>query len=306
MNTQWIRIEVSIGQELADELASEMAEFFEIGVEIIGTGICFYLPEGCFFGQGQEAIDQILGDFKRSRNLDTSPLYSFSSFADEDWLAEWKRDFKPLRVRKHLVIAPTWEQFAPNPRDRVVRIDPGQAFGTGHHETTRLCLEWLEERAEARPDRRSGSLLDVGAGSGILAIAGVLLGFDRVHAVDNDPEAIAVVRENLVLNGVAENIAVHLGTAADIHDFYDVVIANIQALPLIDMANGLAQRMNPSGVLVLSGILVEQRDAVQAAFEREGLKLRRTEVAGEWCLMEFEGSSEGRGLMGVGSKDLCC
>ena len=364
LKPQWIRIDISCVADFADDLAAEAADVFEVAVETMATGICLYLPEDRFFADGREQLEKMLDDFARTWSLDRPPSYSVSSVADEDWLAEWKRDFKPLRVGKHLIIAPTWEQIDPDPQDRIIRIDPGQAFGTGHHETTRLCLEWLEGRAEAQRlsenppkspfrkgglltppffaneidglgtqpkgsmkgglltppfskggsggiskpgaagklnfqprsphDRRSSSLLDVGTGSGILAIASALLGFDRILAVDNDPEAIAVARTNLVLNGVADAIALQVGTAADIHGRYDVVLANIQALPLIAMAGILVQRLNQTGALVLSGILVEQKGAVQTAFEREGLGLCRTQVAGEWCLLEFESSSEER------------
>ncbi len=216
------------------------------------------------------------------------------SIPDEDWLEKWKADFKPIRVGKSLVVAPTWEEFKRRPGDRIIRLDPGQAFGTGHHETTRLCLEWLEEWAEGQPDHCSKSLLDVGTGSGILAVAGALLGFDRILAVDNDPEAIEVARGNLVLNGVSDRIVLQAGTVAEVRSRFDVVIANIQALPLMAMAESLGERMSDSAFLVLSGILVEQKEAVQSAFEREGLRLRTVRFAGEWCLLAFERPPETR------------
>jgi ribosomal protein L11 methyltransferase len=294
MKRQWIRIDVPCSPDLAENLAAEIADVFEVGVEILEVGVCFYLEDGRFFSGAEEILERVLRDFMETWHIEALPAYSVASMPDEDWLEQWKADFKPLRVGRRLVVAPTWEEFKRGPGDRVIWIDPGQAFGTGHHETTRLCLEWLEEWADGQHDQRSRSLLDVGTGSGILAIAGALLGFERILAVDNDPEAIEVARENFVLNGVTERIVLQTGTVAGVRSRFDVVIANIQALPLIDMAESLVERMNDSALLVLSGILVEQKEAVQSAFEREGLKLRNVRFAGEWCLLEFERSPKTR------------
>ena len=291
---QWIRIEILCSLDLADDLAAEIAEVFEVGVEILDSGVCFYLEEDRFLADGQGKLEQTLRGFKETWRAEALPTFSFSAIPDEDWMEQWKIHFKPLRVGRRLVVAPTWEEVSAGPEDRIIRIDPGQAFGTGHHETTRLCLEWLEDWADRKEVGSSTSLLDVGTGSGILAIAGVLLGFSQVAAVDNDPEAVAVARENLILNGVADRIMLQAGTVADILSRFDVVLANIQALPLIDMAELLVQRMNPPGTLVLSGILLEQKEAVQSAFERHGLRLSSMKFAGEWCLLEFETSQEGR------------
>ena len=157
-----------------------------------------------------------------------------------------------------------------------------------------MCLEWLEEWVERQHEQSAKSLLDVGTGSGILAIAGALLGFDRILAVDNDPEAVAVARENLILNEVADRIVLQVGTVADIHGRYDVVLANIQALPLIDMAEALVERLSHPAMLALSGILTDQKIAVQSAFERQALKFCSAKFAGEWCLLEFGKLKEDR------------
>ncbi len=294
MKRQWIRIEILCSPDLADDLAAEIAEVFEVGVEILDTGVCFYLEDDRFLADGRDKLEQALRAFKETWRVEALPTFSFSAIPDQDWMEQWKVHFKPLRVGRRLVVAPTWEEANASPKDRIIRIDPGQAFGTGHHETTRLCLEWVEEWADSQQERSSKSLLDVGTGSGILAITAALLGFGSILAVDNDPEAVAVARENLILNGVADRIVLQPGTVADVLSRFDVVLANIQALPLIDMAELLVKRMNPSATLVLSGILREQKEAVQSAFERQGLRLCSVKFAGEWCLLEFEQTQEGR------------
>jgi ribosomal protein L11 methyltransferase len=289
---RWIRIVVSCNPDCADDLSAEIAQAFTVGVEITGMGLCFYLQEDGFFADGRERLKRVLSDFRETWRIDALPTYSSSSFTEEDWLEKWKVNFKPLRVGKHWIIAPTWEDVHPGPEDRVIRIDPGRAFGTGHHETTRLCLEWLEEWCGAQHDASSKSLLDVGAGSGILAIAAALLGFHPIVAVDNDQEAIEVAMENLSLNGVAGRIVPQTGTVADVQNRFDIILANIQALPLIKMAGQLARCLKDSARLVLSGILLEQKEQVQAAYETEGLKLCSLNTAGEWCLLVFVRSKE--------------
>jgi ribosomal protein L11 methyltransferase len=289
MRLKWTCIEIKCGAEMADELGAALAEAFGVGVEVLWEGIRFYLMEDFFFDEGRRTLDELLRTFQRVRSGEApSPVYTISTLLEEDWMEQWKLHFKPLRVGKHWVIAPTWEKVEPGPGDRIIRIDPGRAFGTGHHETTKLCLEWLEEWTEGKHSGRARALLDVGTGSGILAIAGALVGFTRTLAVDNDPEAVEVAKENLILNRVADVIQLHLGTVDDLHDGFDVVLANLQCLPLIEMAELLVQRLNGAGSLVLSGILVEQQAQVKAAYEALDLKLRLVRVAGEWCLLEWE------------------
>ena len=288
MKRKWIGIEVRCGAEAADELAAGIAEAFGVGVEVLAEGIRLYLQEDLFFEEGQHKLEEILRNFRPLWHEQTASLpYVLSTLEEEDWLEQWKRDFKPLRVGKQLVVAPTWEELPPGPGERIIRIDPGQAFGTGHHETTRLCLEWLERWAATLGQGSSKSLLDVGTGTSILAIAATLLGFDRILALDNDPEAIQVARANLELNGVSDKVGLQVGTVEAATETFDVVLANIQALPLMEMAPRLVQRLVSSGRIVLSGILVEQAAMVQSAYEAQGLKLLARDEAGEWCLLEF-------------------
>lgn len=288
MKRKWIRIEIRCGEETADEMAAEIAESFKVGVEILAEGIRLYLQEDLFVEEGERKLESILSNFRPlSGEREASSNYDLSTLEEEDWLEQWKRGFKPLRVGKHLVVAPTWEEIRRNDGDRVIRIDPGQAFGTGHHETTRLCLEWLEAWAGTEGGTSPKSLLDVGTGSGILAIAAALLGFERILALDNDPEAVRVARENLILNGVNDRIELREGLVEGVETCYGVVLANIQALPLIEMAPILRQRLERSGKLVLSGILLEQSEAVRNAYEALDIRLCSKVVAREWCLMEF-------------------
>lgn len=185
--------------------------------------------------------------------------------ADRAWEREWLKDFKPLRFGQRLWVCPGGQTPPPEARNAVLLwLDPGLAFGTGTHATTALCLEWLDS---APLD--GARVLDVGCGSGILAIAALLLGAESAVGVDIDPQALLASRENAERNGVAARLAVRAAEApwgADAAERYGAVLANILAEPLIELAPRLAAATLPGGTVVLSGLLVEQAPAVTAAF----------------------------------------
>ena len=287
MNEKWICVEMEIGQDVAEDLAAEIAEAFGVSVEHTGEGIRFYVEEGLSSPDLEMRIRKSLEDFRKLGHEDVSIEYKYCHSEVDDWLERWKVNFKPLRIGRHFIVAPTWEKIEPAAGDRVIWMDPGRAFGTGHHETTRLCLEWLEQWSESGEYAGSQSLLDVGTGSGILAMAAALLGCGTIIGVDNDPEAIEVAIENLELNGLTSRVKLQIGTIADVPGSFDVVISNIQALPLIAMSDDLAGRVKRTGRLVLSGILIEQKEDVVAAFEAKGLGMAHCRTDGEWCLLEF-------------------
>jgi ribosomal protein L11 methyltransferase len=285
----WVRIDIACESQIADDLGAELADDFHAGIEFIADGIRIYLDAALYSDGGKERFEQIVASWGGRDALAAAISWSVEEIADEDWSENWKAHFKPLRVGRGFLICPTWEEARPGPRDRLIRIDPGMAFGTGHHETTRLCLEWLEDYARDTPEMSARSLLDVGTGSGILAMAGALLGFGKVVGVDNDPEAIAVALENTVLNDLAGKVEIVTGEAGDVSGSFDAVIANIQSLPLVAMAPVLAKRIVPgTGRIGLSGILSGQEPEVIAAFEKEGLRVRSLRAAAEWVLVDLE------------------
>lgn len=205
----------------------------------------------------------------------------------EDWSSSWKVHFKPLRVGKHLLIVPTWEEAEQLPGDLVLRIDPGMAFGTGGHETTRLCLELLEQVMEQSELTAAPSLLDLGTGSGILAMAASLLGAGRILALDIDPDAVAVARENLALNQLTERVECGTVPLESLTERFDIILANILAEELVRLAPYLTERLNPDGALILSGILAEKEPLVLLGFDSLPLEYCRTATAGEWVAMLY-------------------
>lgn len=183
--------------------------------------------------------------------LDRVPTYATEAIAEQNWVQLTQSQFDPIRVSGRLWIVPSWHE-APDPGAINLILDPGMAFGTGSHPTTRLCLEWLEREVAG-----GESLLDYGCGSGILAIAAARLGAGRVVGVDIDPQAVAAARDNATRNGVAADF---FDSAQPVADTFDLVVANILANPLKVLAPAICAHVAPGGRLALSGILVEQAE----------------------------------------------
>lgn len=201
--------------------------------------------------------------------------------ADEDWATAWKRHYSTFRVGRRLVIHPSWLPNTPRSDDVVVTLDPGSAFGTGLHPTTRRCLELLEETVKPGHD-----VLDVGTGSGILALAAVGLGARHVLATDVDPLAVEVARTNVQVNRADEVITVMPGSidVAPSDRRYDVVVANIIARVIIQLASELVARLRPEGQLIVGGIIADRAEEVSETLARHGVELARF-ADGDWVTL---------------------
>lgn len=208
------------------------------------------------------------------------PEPTVKSLTEADWTEAWKSQFHPLRVGQHMVIKPSWAEWTPQPEDIIVEIDPGMAFGTGLHPTTRLCLALLE-----RYLRPGAIMLDQGTGTGILSIAAVKLGAAHVDAVDVDLAAVRATEENAALNGVADRITVIHGSSPP-EGPYSLIACNILAPIIIQLLDqGLSERLIPGGVLIASGILDTQAEAVIAALTSSGLALIDRAAEGDWVAL---------------------
>jgi ribosomal protein L11 methyltransferase len=204
---------------------------------------------------------------------------------EADWVEAWKAHFPVLRVGRRLVIRPTWRRHESLPEDVVLALDPGMAFGTGLHPTTSLCLAAVESLAdrEAIADAR---VLDVGCGSGILAIAAAKLGARSVLGVDTDPIAIEATTANSARNGLEHRIDARVGSLPTAEPAFDVVLANLIASILIGLASQLRDELRPGGSLLASGIFVDREDDVRDAFATVGLAVRGRTTEGEWVAIE--------------------
>jgi ribosomal protein L11 methyltransferase len=187
-------------------------------------------------------------------------------FVEKNWEEEWKKFFKPRRIGKNFVVRPTWEEFAAQPNDHVIVLDPGQAFGTGDHPTTRMCLAFLEKYVT--PGLR---VLDLGCGSGILAIGAKMVGASDVMAIDIDPIAVEVARENSSRNSVSIECAAGDVLALNLAEGWDVVVSNIISATLINLAPDAAFALAKGGIWIVSGIIVQNWEDVQRAAVKSGL-----------------------------------
>lgn len=283
----WWVADVPCRAEECDELAAVLAETFGVGVHVEDTSVRLYLPKDRAVSDWQRIVEDTVRRFHASLGLCPMGPVRYGLCEETDWNACWKEGFKPLRIGRRLVVVPTWESFRAKPDDLVIHLDPGMAFGTGHHETTRLCLRWLEEVMEARPFSAEPSLLDVGTGSGILAIAGALLGFQPVVGVDNDPEAVRIAVDNRALNPAAASVEFLTGTVELVPGRFSTVVANIQAGPLRAMAEALALKVEPGGRLGLCGVLADQVQDVVPCYEVLGLEVEGQSRDGEWVLVSL-------------------
>jgi len=204
----------------------------------------------------------------------------YEEVVGDAWRDAWKEHYKPYAIAEGLVVRPPWEPYEAKPGEKVLELEPGRAFGTGLHETTRLVARAIKAHAA---EVQGKLVIDVGCGSGILALAAIALGAARAVAIDNDPEAIDVTRENAERNALSERVEASTTDVAALDLEAPLVLANIEARVLIPMAADLKRRVAPGGLLLLSGILVPQKDDVRAAYA--DMELLDAPALGEWVLL---------------------
>ncbi|HAV1358210.1 TPA: 50S ribosomal protein L11 methyltransferase [Vibrio parahaemolyticus] len=217
-------------------------------------------------------IDQI----KASNMLAENFAYKVEQLEDKDWEREWMENFHPMKFGERLWICPSWREV-PEPDAVNVMLDPGLAFGTGTHPTTALCLEWLESM-----DLSGKTVIDFGCGSGILAITAIKLGAEKVIGIDIDPQALLASKDNAERNGVAEKLEVYLPQNQPEGLIADVVVANILAGPLRELAPIIKGLVKPNGALAMSGVLDTQAEDV-ASYYRDELHIDPIVEQSEWC-----------------------
>lgn len=252
------------------------------------TTVKFYLADN---PQGFETLNQIKADLpelQKTTELDLGRLAIEVSYKEEEeWETAWKKYYHPIVISDRLAVVPQWEDFAPQPGQQVLRLDPGMAFGTGGHHTTRLCLRFLSENLP-----QGCELLDMGCGSGILSIAALLLGAKTVTGVDIDQLAVKISHENAALNGVdGENLTLYCGNVLNDSTLadklgekpYDVIVANIVADVIIAMAPLFARYLKTEGTLVVSGIISERAQEVLDVLQQHGLTLQQMREESDWA-----------------------
>lgn len=281
---EWLEVSVDVEAEVAEAVAEVLSRYAKGGVAIEAgpegwhAGPVFvraYLPVNNELRAKKREIEEALWHLGQIRPV---PEPSFRSVAEKDWEEAWKKRLKVLRLGERIVIQPSWLDYDPRPEDIVIRLDPGLAFGTGLHPTTQICLRALEDFV-----RPGMEVLDLGTGSGILTIAAAKLGAARVLAVDNDPQAVGVARNNVIDNAVRDRVRVEEGSLPDVSGSYDLVVVNILAWVIVELIEeGLAERLRRDAVLITAGITIDSASEVIAALKRGGLELIDQRQQDDW------------------------
>ena len=202
----------------------------------------------------------------------------YTDVDDEDWATAWKKYYKPFHISDGIVIKPTWEEYEPKAGEIVIELDPGMAFGTGTHETTRLCSQLREKYVN-----KGDNVIDVGCGTGILAIIAIKLGAGHAFAIDIDEVAVGVAGENCILNGVPDSISVKKGVLSDLEpQKADIVVANIIADVVINLSPLMSTYLKKGGILLASGIIRERKEEVIKAYSDLGYEFSSLLEMGEW------------------------
>ncbi len=311
----WLEISLCVDGELAEAVADVLARFAPNGVmteqavkytgaEDPGTPsgpimVRAYLPDDDQLEERRQKLEESLYYLGMIQSL---PVPSYKQIADQNWMEAWKEHYRPIRIGRRLIILPAWLESTDT--DRIpIKIEPGMAFGTGTHPSTQLCLELMEQAFDERrntDDENStsvfhpSSVIDVGCGSGILAIAALKLGAETVLGVDIDPESLRNARENARINAIGEELILGAGSVEEIiKGDYSIrqaplVVANILAPVIVRLLDeGLADLIEERGALILSGILEDQSEFVLDAARTQGLMLVEQRRMGEWLAMRF-------------------
>ncbi|MDD4241493.1 MAG: 50S ribosomal protein L11 methyltransferase [Smithellaceae bacterium] len=307
---KWLKIEITAPVELLDPLSNFLEETGAQGVfseSLLPPGAADFPEPGeseviqAFFPADIRSEKRIYAVRKYLKSLEeifpnlARPALSTEVIADPDWGEQWKKYFKPIRVCNNIVVKPTWERYTPTGRDIVVEIDPGMAFGTGQHASTRMCMEAVEDII--LKDRSIGEwkVLDVGCGTGILGITAAKMGAEDVICVDNDPKATEIAAENARINDVADRLKILNQDAAQIRQPRNLIIANLTAKLLARLHTQLVRLLLPEGYLVISGIIEPDIPAMEDLFIAAPLAKERMLTEKEWvCYVLRRDAADGR------------
>lgn len=302
-NDHWLEVSLTVDGELAEAVAEVLARFAPNGVAIESTAVgatyddaigytigplrvAAYLPVDERLEETRQKMEEALWYLGRIRPL---PDVEYRQVFEKDWAEAWKQHYHPIAIGARLMVIPAWIEMD-TPGRVALRMDPGMAFGTGTHPTTQLCLELVE--AQYASGGGPETVIDLGCGSGILAAAALKLGARKALGVDIDPIAVRAAQENAELNGVLSHLEVGQGSLAEIRAGAfglrqaPLVLANILAPVLIRLLDeGLAEIVAPGGMLILSGIIAEQFEAVEEAVVRSGLHVVDRRQSGDWVAL---------------------
>ncbi|BBM54427.1 50S ribosomal protein L11 methyltransferase [Leptotrichia sp. oral taxon 417] len=303
---KWIKVRVDYFSDNLEETKAKLVNMFnEIGinqVEVIDYfseneldynanfsskndvwSIIGYVVDNRFANTKLNIIFNNLKEFTENENEFMYEIFT-AKCNDEDWQDEWKKYFHTVNITDNIVIKPSWDEYEPSDNEIVVEIDPGLAFGTGTHETTSLCVEFLEKYAQNKK-----KLLDIGCGSGILMLIGKKLGVEKVVGIDIDEKVNDVVLENFSKNGINENFQVIIGNLVDdVNEKYDLVVSNILVDVLEKLLEDIEKILEKDATVIFSGILNEKEEAFLKKAKNYNLKQIDRKEKNNWVSLVFK------------------
>jgi ribosomal protein L11 methyltransferase len=293
--TEWIELAIFVSIDRSDAVANFLIEqgcsgIVEEGFRSLKDSVVLkaYVKDD---GQLKTLLRSIETYLKSLHDLEGTQPYpqeiTINQIVDEDWNKKWKSFFQPIKVTDRIVIKPSWRRYWKKQNEIVLELDPGMAFGTGTHSSTRMCLKAIEDLIETFHNTEDTSLLDVGTGSGILSIAAALLGIKKVVGIDIDYQAVACAKKNAKNNSVSEYISFSTIPLKKIQGTFSLIVANILPHVLINMKEGLTSRLDNDGFLILSGILNEKAEEVTIQFSKS-LRFIKAINEEEWMCIIFQ------------------
>ena len=303
---KWIKVKVDYFSDSLEKTKAKLVNMFdEIGinqVEVIDyfseneldynanfsskndvCSIIGYIVDNRFANTKLNIIFNNLKEFMESENEFIYEIFT-AKCNDEDWQDEWKKYFHTVNITDNIVIKPSWDEYEPSDNEIVVEIDPGLAFGTGTHETTSLCVEFLEKYAQNKK-----KLLDIGCGSGILMLIGKKLGVEKVVGIDIDEKVNDVVLENFSKNGINDNFQVIIGNLVDnVNEKYDLVVSNILVDVLEKLLEDIEKALEKGAIVIFSGILNEKEEAFLKKAKNYNLKQIDRKDKNNWVSLVFK------------------
>lgn len=315
--TNWQEIRVRVAREAEEVVSNLLIETGSQGVAIEDTAdyvgqedrfgqifpdveqmdtivVTGYYPDTLDVAEVKAAIQEGLAQLEAT-GLDLGAVsIKEQALAEEDWADNWKKYYEPTRITHDLTIVPSWTDYEPTAGEKIIKLDPGMAFGTGTHPTTKMSLFALSQVL-----RGGETVIDVGTGSGVLSIASSLLGAKEIFAYDLDEVAVRVAQENLDLNPDTDNIHVATGDLLHSVDIQaDIIVANILADILIHLTDDAYRLVKDEGYLIMSGIIADKWDMVRTAAENAGFFLETHMIQGEWNACVFKKTADRSGVVG--------
>jgi len=286
MEKVYVEVEIVGDEDLNEKLAGIMSQLGFEGFWEEGRTLRCYMSQERWTLDLLAEIDAVARTVARS-SASATPRLSVRTLADQNWNEEWERTIGPIHVTERIVITPSWHNYAASSDNIVITIDPKMSFGTGYHETTRLALKLMEKYLTP-----GMSLLDVGTGTGVLAIAGIRLGASSATGVDKDEWSYRNALENIGANAVDGRVRIILGEISSVCDeTFDMIVANIQRSVLEPMLGEISSCLSTTGVLILSGLLLQEREYMVQALNRSRLGIVEELTENEWIALTATPSS---------------